>query len=593
MDHARSHGRATRDGGDGNIVGDGCGGLASDASGRRRSLLVRRGRGVATSRASRGERDDASSSSSSYSSSTTSRSTTKRWKMRWVRLRSGNRRSLLVFTPDHCNEGLQDLALPLGMSFAAVIAQVLFRKSISKDDTEIDHLSKMCSSAVKESITNIYGQKFDCFIRNFDKSFCSSLKTLGLINNMSVNRKENTISTGSCSYNSEMTPESTNTELTRTTEGPVESAVPSSSCYYRSHEITPNLAATVFIRTPEGPEEHAPFKSADNQFILHRDTNQQLANIHSSTRGIGFNQSILSTIERSVIEQTRSNDLKAVEIELIMKKLQLKQSQLVISSAANLLEKIKISLGISKASFKEEKLRNQMQETRHAQLLQRCMDLLIAGLIVMCIFLAYGAFIFSYQRLSEVTSACMSVTKKSKSWWIPQGVQSFSSGMDMLRCQFVVLSRMSFGILMIVAIAYVTFQRSVKSAAAMPVTFIALLLGVLCGFSGKLCIDTLGGNGYRWLIDWEVMCMIHFFANAFPSTLCHLLYGPVTVCQGAKSATFPFWVRRYAFYTLLLPILPMSSGLLPFASVFEWKVHLAEKLASWGSNSTTRSMFYL
>ncbi|KAG6509064.1 protein CPR-5-like [Zingiber officinale] len=593
MNLSRSHGRATRDGGGGNIASDGCGGLASDSSGRRRSLLLRRGRGVATSKASRGERDDASSSSSSHSSSPTSRSTTKRWKMRWVRLRSGSSRSLLVFASDHCNESLQDLALPLGMSFAAVIAQVSFGKSISKDNIEIDHLSKMCSSAVKESITNIYGQKFDCFIRNFDKSFCSSLKTLGLINNMSVNRKENATSTGSCSFNSEITPELTNTELIRTTEGPVETAVPSGSCSYKSDEITPDLAGTVFIRTLEGPEEHAPFKSADNQLILHRDRNQQLANIHSGTRGSGFSQSILSTIERSVIEQTRSNDLKAVEIELIMKKLQLKQSQLVISSDANLLEKIKISLGISKASFKEEKLRNQMQETRHAQLLQRCMDLLVAGLIVMCIFLTYGVFIFSYQRLSEITSVCVSVTEKSKSWWIPKGVHSFSSGMEMLRCQLMVLSRLSFGMLMIVAIAYVAFQRSVKSAAAMPVTFIVLLLGVLCGFSGKLCIDTLGGNGYRWLFDWEVMCALHFFANAFPSALYHLLYGPVTLSRGAKSATIPFWMRRYAFYSLLLPILPLSSGLLPFASVSEWKAHLAEKLSSWGPNLTTLSMFYL
>lgn len=150
-----------------------------------------------------------------------------------------------------------------------------------------------------------------------------------------------------------------------------------------------------------------------------------------------------------------------------------------------------------------------------------------------------------------------------------------------------VLSRMSFGILMIVAIAYVAFQRSVKSAAAMPVTFIALLLGALCGFFGKVCIDTLGGNGYRWLIDWEVLCVLHFFANAFPSVLHNLLYGPVIISQGANSVMFPYWLRRYVFYTLLLPILPISSGLLPFASFFEWKVHFVEKLTFWVSDSTS------
>ncbi|XP_074590456.1 protein CPR-5-like [Curcuma longa] len=587
MDPAVSHGRATVDGGGGDSVGDGGGGVACDTAGGRPSQPPRSGRGVATSRTRRKERDDASSSSSSYSSSSTSRFTRKRCKIRGVRLRSGGSRGLLVFTPDRGNECLQELALPLGMSFAAVMAQVVFGKSISKESIEIDHLSKMCSSAVKESITNIYGQKFDYFIRNFDKSFSSSLKTLGLINNMSVNRKENVVAPGLCSYDShEMTPDSTNSELIRTIKDPVKNALSSNFCSL-SYEPTPDMTNAELIRAIEGPKEHAPFKSSDNQLIIHQHTNQRLANIHSSTHSTAFSQSILSTMERSVIEQARSNDLKAVEIELVMKKLQFKQSQLIISSDANLLEKIKISLGISKSSFKEEKLRNQMQETRHAQLLQQCMDLLVAGLIVMCILLTYGAFIFSYQRVAEVTSACMSVTEKSNSWWIPKGVQSFNSGMHMLRCQFVVLSRMSFGILMIVAIAYVAFQRSAKSVAAMPVTFIVLLLGALCGFFGKVCIDTLGGNGYRWLLDWEVLCMLHFFANAFPSVLYNLLYGPITVSQGANSSIFPYWLRRYVFYTLLLPILPISSGLLPFASFFEWKVHFVEKFTLWVSDSTS------
>ncbi|KAG6526000.1 protein CPR-5-like [Zingiber officinale] len=583
MDPTLSHGRATVDGRGGDNISDGGGGVSCDNAGGRRSQPLRSGKGVATSRTRRKERDDASSSSSSYSSSSASRFTRKRSKIRGVRLRSGGSRGLLVFRGNEC---LQELALPLGMSFAAVIAQVVFGKSISKESIEIDHLSKMCSSAIKESITNIYGQKFDYFIRNFDKSFSSSLKTLGLINNMSVNRKENAVAPGLCSYNShEMTPDLTNSELIRTIKDPVENVVSSHFCSL-SYEPTPDMTNAEFIRAIEGRKEHAPFKSADNQLIIHQHTNQQLTNIHSNTDGTAFSHSILSTMERSVIEQARSNDLKAVEIELVMKKLQFKQSQLVISSDANLLEKIKISLGISKTSFKEEKLRNQMQETRHAQLLQQCMDLLVAGLIVMCILLTYGAFIFSYQRVAEVTSACESVKEKSSSWWIPKGVQSFNSGMHILRCQFVVLSRMSFGILMIVVIAYVAFQRSAKSAAAMPVTFIALLLGALCGFFGKVCIDTLGGNGYRWLIDWEVLCMLHFFANAFPSVLYNLLYGPVAVSQGANSAMFPYWLRRYVFYALLLPILPISSGLLPFASFFEWKVHFVEKLTFWGSDST-------
>lgn len=219
----------------------------------------------------------------------------------------------------------------------------------------------------------IYGNKFDYFIRNFDKSFQSTLKTLCLINKASITKQENT----DCSF---------------------------FTC--SSSEYTPDLANPEPVSEVENLQENMPLSSMSNQLIPYGQENQHLANIYHGTSNHRFSHSILDTYERSVVEQTRSNDLKAVEIGLVMEKLKLKQSQLALSSDANLLEKIKISMGISKASFKEEKLRNQMLETRHAQLLKTCIDLLVTGLIIMCGFLLYGASIYSLQRIAEVTSAC-------------------------------------------------------------------------------------------------------------------------------------------------------------------------------------------
>ncbi|THU57773.1 hypothetical protein C4D60_Mb03t07070 [Musa balbisiana] len=490
MECARSNGSAAVDGGDGEGGRGRAGGRVDCATVRmRRWQPLERGRGVSSSRTWSTERDDASSSSSSSSRQRTQRT--------GMRLRNRHR-SLWVPRVARGNEGLEDLALPLGMSFAAVVAQI-------------------CTSAVKESITNIYGNKFDYFIRNFDKSFQSTLKT------------------------------------------PI------------SSEYTPDLANPEPVSEVENLQENMPLSSMSNQLIPYGQENQHLANIYHGTSNHRFSHSILDTYERSVVEQTRSNDLKAVEIGLVMEKLKLKQSQLALSSDANLLEKIKISMGISKASFKEEKLRNQMLETRHAQLLKTCIDLLVTGLIIMCGFLLYGASTYSLQRITEVTSACNYTLKESRSWWIPKSVQSFSSGWLTLRCHFVVLTRMCFGILMILVIAYLVFQRSAMSGPTMPVTFLVMLLGVVCGFTGKLCVDTLGGSGYHWLIYWEVLCMLHFFANVFPSAFHNILYGPVAVTQGANTVRLPYWVRRYAFYILLLLILPTLSGLLPFASIKEWK----------------------
>lgn len=112
----------------------------------------------------------------------------------------------------------------------------------------------------------------------------------------------------------------------------------------------------------------------------------------------------------------------------------------------------------------------------------------------------------------------------------------------------------------------------------MPITFNVMLLGGFCGFTGKWCVDALGGNGLCWLMLWEMLCLIHFLVNAFPATVYGLLHGPVNVSQGIVVARKPYWVGRYMLYVMLLLILPVSAGLLPFASVFEWMEHLREKI---------------
>ncbi|XP_057972419.1 protein CPR-5-like [Malania oleifera] len=162
----------------------------------------------------------------------------------------------------------------------------------------------------------------------------------------------------------------------------------------------------------------------------------------------------------------------------------------------------------------------------------------------------------------------------SKSWWIPKPVASFNSTLNILRCQVQVVTRMVFGFLMILAVIYLLLQRSSTMKQTMPITFILLLLGVACGFAGKLCVDTLGGNGYHWLLYWEALCLLHFFSNIWTSVLFLILYGPVRVLEGTKdNSIFPFWLRRYLFYGIELLFLPLLCGLMPFAGFVEWKDH--------------------
>lgn len=166
--------------------------------------------------------------------------------------------------------------------------------------------------------------------------------------------------------------------------------------------------------------------------------------------------------------------------------------------------------------------------------------------------------------------------ESSNSWWKPKAMSYFNSGMQILKCQFQVLTRMFAGGFMIVAIAYLLSQRSGTQCQTMPVTLLVILLGVVCGLSGNLCIYTLGGDGGCWLILWWIFCSLHIFSNIWTSALYVILNGPIIVSEKMTKnddPLVPYWCRRVLFYAIAALFLPVLCGLLPFASLSEWKDH--------------------
>ncbi|XP_031388497.1 protein CPR-5 isoform X2 [Punica granatum] len=464
----------------------------------------------------------------------------------------------------HASEA-EAIALPLGMSLAAVVAQVLEKQDVAREKMSIDYISQICTSAVRESLTNVFGDKFSGFADNFEKSFGSTLRTLRLINDSSSQR-----AVGTSFRRTLRTFGLINDSSSQTAAGSptlAQGGCPGNSCIRDDCEETLQNFEDVQDSQLNYPEisSHVP-------------TNQ-LACVTRSKSGPIIQQPMYSTFEKSVIEQTRSNNLKTLELSLSIKKMKLKEAELALSYDANHLERSKLAMGISKASFKSEKFKTQLKDVRHAELLKKCADCLVAGLLFMSMALACGAYVFSYKRISEATASCAPLTQ-SKSWWVPGPVASFNSGLDMLKCQIQVLSRMLFGILMILAIAYLLLQRSSCSNQTMPVTFLLLLLGVACGFAGKLCVDTLGGSGFHWLLVWEVLCLVHFFANMFTSVLFLVLHGPVDAALEPKgrAVLIPYWTRRILFYAMVVLFLPLLCGLIPFGSASEWKDHISRKI---------------
>uniref|UniRef100_A0A0E0FKU7 Protein CPR-5 n=1 Tax=Oryza nivara TaxID=4536 RepID=A0A0E0FKU7_ORYNI len=430
------------------------------------------------------ESGGASSSASSYGSASRLQKG-----VRLRRRRQRLRRPLLATGGDGrgAADGAQDLALPLGMSFAAVLAQVLNRSSCSEGRLQPDFLSK------------IYGDRFDNFTKNFEKSFGSTLRTLHLINETPVYEQDNS----------------------RFSHEDGTSAA----------EI--KLSGADSQRPVHDIQESTSLSSMDNQIILHAGTDQQLVKLPHNKASPEFDRHILNVFERSLNEQTRSNELKELEIGLNMRKLQLKQSQIALSSYSHMLEKIKISMGFQKASFREEKFRTQMEDTRHAELLRRLIDLLLTAVVFMSVCFGYGTYIYSYKRITAVTAACAAASR-----------------------------------------------RPTMTGSNMPITFNVMLLGVLCGSVGRFCVDTLGGDGNVWLFFWEILCFIHLFGNSRPSLLYRMLYGPTSVTDRTKASDLPYRVRRYTFYTVLSVILPCLAGLLPFASLSDWNELVVEYMKS-------------
>ncbi|CAI0428816.1 unnamed protein product [Linum tenue] len=510
--------------------------------------------------------DEASSSSSATSTSSSFSSA-----QRNPRPAGVPRRRKLVVAPLRRSRGdgirgenLDAVALPLGMSFAAVIAQVLERKDAEGERMmSAELLSAICTTAVRESLANVFGDKFELFANNFQRSFRSTLRTLRVINESSFHVPDRS--------SSHLNPNKFNRDVFS------DNRIGSTSTgNFLNDSDLPVSSVLNQLNSAEEREGQLSTISLTQELTL-RDHDNRL----TYTPGSFGSRTELSTIERSVVEQSRSNDLKALEIALSMRRLKLKEEQIALGLDSNRLERSKLAMGVDKASFRAEKFKTQLEDTKHAELLRNCTDCLVAGLFFMSGSLSYGAYVYSYRRIAEATESCTTPFEETKSWWVPKSFSSFNSNLHILKCQAQVVSRMLFGFLMILSVAYLLLQRSTTSQrSAMPITFILLLLGVMCGFAGKLCVDTLGGDGLHWLFFWETICSIHFLANMFTSTVFRVLCGSLHISPGGsrprrRIILWPYWLRRAVFYTVVLLVLPLCCGLLPFAGLGEWKDHFA------------------
>ncbi|CAL5204251.1 unnamed protein product [Lathyrus oleraceus] len=470
------------------------------------------------------------------------------------------------------------IGFPLGMSFAAVMAQVLYRRDAAADSMSPSHLSSICTSAINESLSSVFGDKLDGLTKNFEQSFDSTLSTLRLIYESTISNEGNKLNNMRLEIpNSKLNNMRLEIPNSKLNTGDCSGNIVMEDCQSEplSHEHAENIDQSI---SSEEFRDDFHMESVTHDLALHGQSNQMVC-FSPTSSGAVVNNPVISSFEKSVVEQCRSNDLKTVEIGLTRQKLKLKEIDLALRYDLNDLERSKLAMEVSKSSFKTEKFKSQLEDTRYGELNKKCIDCLIAGLFIMSASLFYGAYVYNFEQFIEAAELC-APEEESYSWFTPKSVAWFNSSVHVFICRVGVVSRMVFGFLMIIVVAYLLFQRaSTLSSQTMPVTFILLMLCIGCGYCGKLCIDTLGGSGNVWLLYWEILCLLHFASICWTSALYRILHGPIDVMQTKKGNTiFRYWIRRLLFYVILLVVLPLCCGLMPFASLAQWKDHFMSKV---------------
>lgn len=288
-----------------------------------------------------------------------------------------------------------------------------------------------------------------------------------------------------------------------------------------------------------------------------------------------FRQNVLNVFDKSVREQERSNQLKSLELMQKMKQLKLEEEQLHINSESNMLARNKLQFNHSKALFKESAFVDEKQKRAYVELSRQCADELAAGMILMLLALAYSVSRYSRSLLLEAITSCQATKESQKSSWFSNPMDTVTGRFRTIACEIMAISRMLAGAGFVSVIVYLLLRHTVTSSSqAKPATIILVLLGGLCGWAGKFSVDSLGGNGFQWLVCWELLCILHAFANCFTSYLFCFLNGP-TSNSGGSSLT-PSWIRKFVFHATLILVLPVMAGLTPFASVRDWTKHFCD-----------------
>ncbi|KAH9315746.1 hypothetical protein KI387_024373, partial [Taxus chinensis] len=118
-------------------------------------------------------------------------------------------------------------------------------------------------------------------------------------------------------------------------------------------------------------------------------------------------QNFPSTLNMSVRELEKSNHFKSLELMQKLRNLEVQEEQFHVSSQSKNLARQSLELSHSKALFKKNVCIEEKLNKSYIDLSRACADELVAGMFVMLLALAYGAWRHSHALLSEAIALCL------------------------------------------------------------------------------------------------------------------------------------------------------------------------------------------
>eukprot|EP00850_Spirogloea_muscicola_P004371 SM000018S03736 [mRNA] locus=s18:1108823:1112968:- [translate_table: standard] len=234
-------------------------------------------------------------------------------------------------------------------------------------------------------------------------------------------------------------------------------------------------------------------------------------------------------------ERTRLSTLKLLHSHHAAK---LKERQVQLALDANELMKEKVKIGRGKLAPREQQLRVDRERDELGRLTRLCADELAMGL----------------RRARTSPWYSISLSHYFDGW---------NTRLQVIGCQFAVMGYM---LMAFVILAVISLQKNVETIQRQPATVLVLMLGGICAYFGKTAVDGVGARGSHWLACWWCLCGLHAFAIWNTQLLYRLLNGRPAehAAQPPQGKLVPTWLRKLAFHTMLVIVLPLLAGVLPF-----------------------------